>query len=180
VKPPCSQPDCGKPAATRGLCGMHYRRWQRHGDVNANLKYNRDPIQRFWSKVNQNGACWLWTGKDNGHDYGVFVMGRRSLGQRREFYAHRFAYELLHGPIPAGLQVDHLCRVRRCVNPAHMELVTSAENTRRAGLAVTQCRHGHPYTPENTYRVPGTGRRSCYECRRLRAAGIDPAMAGAS
>ena len=129
----------------------------------------QDPIERFWSKVSKTDGCWIWTGKRKANGYGVFVMGRRSLGQRRDYYAHRFAYELAREPIPAGLQIDHLCRVRECVNPAHMEVVTSAENTRRMGAAITHCKRGHEFTAENTYRVPRSGRRSCVACRRMHA-----------
>ncbi|MFD7016051.1 HNH endonuclease signature motif containing protein [Streptomyces sp. NPDC059928] len=84
------------------------------------------------------------------------------------------AYELLVGPIPAGLHLDHLCRVRRCVNPAHLEAVTCAENLRRGtsfaavNSAKTECVHGHPFDEENTYF--SRRQRDCRTCRRLRAA----------
>jgi HNH endonuclease len=163
MRPLCSQPGCQKRVNARGLCGMHYKRWRLYGDVNATPRWNRDPVPRFWSRVIKGDGCWLWTGKDNGHGYPMFALGRRSLGH---CYAHRFAYELAYGPIPDGLQIDHLCRTRRCVNPAHLEAVTAAENMRRVSLLITECKRGHPFTPENTYRVPGTGRRSCLTCRR--------------
>ena len=141
----------------------------------------RDPAARFWEHVEKTGDCWLWTAKQNGKGYGKFTVGRRSLGQRRDIYAHRFAYELLVGSIPDGLQLDHLCRVRNCVNPAHLEPVTPGENTRRGGPASkTRCDYGHEFTPENTYRQPSTGRRSCLKCRRLvhRRTAIEAMLSG--
>jgi hypothetical protein len=118
--------------------------------------------QRFWSKVDKaapNG-CWHWLGYlDKG--YGKFNPTRdETVG------AHRFSYRLLKGEIPEGLDLDHLCVNPRCVNPDHLEPVTSAENTRRAGMRITQCLRGHDYTYENTYVAPGTGRKSCVTCRR--------------
>ena len=85
-----------------------------------------DPLVRFWQKVEiQDNGCWNWTGNINWKGYGGFRFNRR-WGR-----AHRFAFELLVGPISEGLEIDHLCRNRRCVNPAHMELVTTQENTHR-------------------------------------------------
>lgn len=86
-------------------------------------------LDRFWAKVSEGESCWQWTAATNGRGYGRFSHGPMR-GQTHEL-AHRFAYEALVGPIPVGLTVDHLCENKRCVNPAHMELVTRAENTRR-------------------------------------------------
>ena len=85
--------------------------------------------ERFWAKVRKTDGCWLWTGSHNGLGYGTI----RSVG--RKMYVHRYSYELLVGPIPAGLELDHLCRVPGCVNPDHLEPVTHAENLRRGRLA---------------------------------------------
>jgi hypothetical protein len=128
---------------------------------------------RFWPKVQKTpGGCWLWTASlCKGTGYGQFREGGRGSRMRT---AHRVAYELLVGPVPAGLQLDHLCRVRRCVNPAHLEPVTNRENQLRgAGFparnaAKTHCAHGHEYTPENTYLHPSTGHRRCRACARER------------
>ena len=80
--------------------------------------------ERFWSKVNKTDTCWIWTAAKNQDGHGRFRHGRLVL-------AHRFAYELLVGPIPKGLDLDHLCQNPACVNPAHLEPVTRKENTRR-------------------------------------------------
>lgn len=122
--------------------------------------------ERFWAKVQRGGPteCWLWTASRS-DGYGHFHVSRARMP------AHRYAYELLVGPIPEGLILDHLCRVRHCVNPAHLEPVTSAENTLRGyGMPArnarkTHCKYGHEFTPENTRRTR-LG-RECRTCRRL-------------
>jgi hypothetical protein len=106
-------------------------------------------------------GCWAWTGPTDRGGYGMTTLGKQKV------MAHRVVYELLVGPIPEGLHLDHLCRRRECLNPAHLEPVTQAENNRRAGAAKTHCIHGHEYTPENTYRRP-RGVRECRACRAER------------
>jgi len=83
-------------------------------------------LERFWAKVDKSGACHLWTAHVQSRGYGELTIARRNR------LAHRVAWELERGPIPDGLTVDHLCRNKRCVRVEHMELVTAAENTRRA------------------------------------------------
>lgn len=108
--------------------------------------------------------CWIWQGPINVHGYGRVTLGERRL------MAHRCMYEMAKGPIPKGLDIDHLCRVRACVNPDHMEPVTRAENVRRgqspAMLTVktNHCQRGHEMTPENTIIVKSTGARKCRTC----------------
>ncbi len=119
--------------------------------------------ERFWAKVEKTPTCWLWRA---GKDHLGYGQIRRDGSHAK---AHRVAYDLLVGPIPDGLELDHLCRVRNCVNPAHLEPVTHAENVRR-GLsgqrqrAKTHCPAGHPYDAENTYVAP-RGDRGCRACR---------------
>lgn len=126
------------------------------------------PEERFRAKmrVDPDRGCWLWTGSTGRNGYGYFYFdGRPGL-------AHRFSYAYFVGPIPDGLELDHLCRTRRCVNPEHLEPVTRRENMIRGEgwgaehARATQCPHGHPYSGANL--VLGTkGERICRECRRI-------------
>lgn len=137
----------------------------------------RTPLaERLWRRVRKGGPndCWLWLGPDNGNGYGTISLGSRAAGRD---YVHRVAWELEHGPIPTGLEIDHLCQTRGCVNVAHMELVTHRENNRRstspAALAArkTHCPAGHPYDEANTYRPPGApNNRMCRACMAIREA----------
>jgi hypothetical protein len=135
----------------------------------------RTPWQpRFWIKVVDTGTCWLWTGTRARNGYGRF---RKDHGGP-SFAAHRLAYELLVGPIPEGHDLDHLCRVRRCVNPAHLEPVTRAVNLARgstehwgANRNKDRCDNGHEMTEANTYVRPDRpNRRECRKCRRAAGA----------
>jgi hypothetical protein len=139
----------------------------------------RRTISEFWEKVERSDGCWIWTGYLHPSGYGQWWLPKPD-GHRA--YAHRFAYEQIVGPIPDGLTLDHLCRNRACVNPVHLEPVTNRENILRGSgrsavnVRKTECPKGHPYTAENTYRNPTTGKRRCISCsyeaaRRRRALG---------
>ncbi len=125
---------------------------------------------RFWAKVDASGDCWEWTGAKLTQGYGHFGV---RAGVHRS--AHRVAWELLIGPIPDGLEIDHLCRNRSCVNTDHLEPVTRRVNqTRGFGLAGrrarrTQCPQGHPYDATNTV-LSKRNQRNCRECARQRRA----------
>jgi hypothetical protein len=134
-------------------------------------------MRRFWRKVNKDGSlpvhrpdlgpCWIWEAGKNSHGYGEFTPNSTTRAK-----AHRFAWELLHGPIPSGLQTDHLCLNRACVNPFHMELVSLVENVRR-GNGITavnarliKCRRGHDF--DCIYRrANGRRYRVCSACSKI-------------
>jgi hypothetical protein len=125
-----------------------------------------DLPQRILNRIAvQPDGCWQWTGAIQSRGYGA----ARGLDQRM-WKAHRLVWTLLRGPIPDDLVIDHLCLNKPCVNPDHMELVTTAENTRRAlgvrGAPVNQCLRGHVYDDANTYWH--RGRRYCRACMKVR------------
>lgn len=127
-------------------------------------------MERFWSKVDKTPTCWLWLCYRDHDGYGKFKLNGRMIN------AHRVSYELLVGPIPDGMEIDHVrdrgCVNRHCVNPSHLEAVSHQVNTLRGGSVIavnarkTHCKHGHEFTPENTY--PWRGNRVCRTCLILR------------
>lgn len=142
---------------------MHYARWRRHGDPLTTLRLRgASPEERLWSRVDKNGPipefaptlgnCWLYTGACFRLGYGSFHHN----GKDR--YAHIVAYEFEVGPIPAGLELDHLCRVRHCVRPSHLEPVTHQENMRRSPLLY---KHGR-----RAMSAEALERRAAYERER--------------
>lgn len=142
--------------------------------MGRNLHPRGTPLkQRIRDRIsidNETG-CWLWTGPLQPNGYAMMGIGRA----RR--YVHRLAYSEWVGPIPAGLDMDHLCRVRKCCNPEHLQPVSRAENIRRGeGPAIlakingakTMCTNGHEFTEENTILRRGGGRK-CRACSRSQA-----------
>lgn len=121
-------------------------------------------------RVDEDTGCWIWTGSCTSSGYGQFP-----IGAKKKYKAHRWGYELLVGPIPEGLVLDHLCRNIKCVNPEHLEPVTQAENLARgANRWVLQrrsgkCMRGHDLTDDNVYVVPAKpNSRACVTCTRER------------
>jgi hypothetical protein len=120
---------------------------------------------RFWAKIQKTDTCWLWTGTKT-RGYGRFWLDNQKTS------AHRFAYELLVGPIPEGLTIDHLCRVRHCVRPDHLEPVSNRTNTLRGegrsavNARKTHCPKGHEYDASNA--ANWGGRRYCRICNRVK------------
>lgn len=179
----CSK-GCGVKAVARGLCGTHWMSWRRaQGDAFISLRGN--PVARFWEKVDKRGPddCWPWLGYVEPSGYGHFQATYQGV---RFTKSHRFGYHIASGPVPEGLDLDHVCHTRdeecragddcphrRCCNPAHLEPVTERVNILRSttGSAVnarkTHCIHGHPFAGDNL-RITKQGTRLCMECRRAR------------
>lgn len=133
-------------------------------------RIDRSTEDRFWPKVAKGESCWLWVASTNGRQgYGIFRggLGRDKYGSRPWVLAHRFAYEVLVGPIPGGLEIDHVCRNRLCVNPAHLRVVTHRENTLAGHCPPAQqarrdlCIRGHRFDLTDK-----AGRRRCSTCDR--------------
>ena len=129
------------------------------------IPYSSKTVALFHSKYEQKPGCWLWKGKVSAEGYGrVKCMGRETT-------AHHFAYALLHGSVPTGQHVDHICRVRACVNPAHLEAVSCAENLKRgvSPSAINRrkklCIRGH-----DNWKIEKSGFRRCQTCAKAQAA----------
>lgn len=188
----CSIGGCTSLARARGWCGKHYQRWKISGDPNKVAWIRNDPETNFWAKVDRRGPdeCWPWLAYRDADGYGHF--GVWNGVKQVDIVAHRYAYETKVGPIGPGLHLDHICHTRapecpcgnacphrRCVNPAHVEPVSPAENIHRAPISPgqrhaarqevrTHCKNGHPRTPGNTRLATDGGRTytRCTVCER--------------
>jgi hypothetical protein len=158
---------CGQPAplAEQSVTARGYIR----GEPVRFIR-NHHTIKRSWTA--RPGPlptpCWIWDGAPNDLGYGsVWINGRC-------IKAHVWIWEQGHGAVPPGMELDHLCRRRLCVNPAHLEPVTHRENVLRGesqaakNARKTHCKHGHGFTPENTIERPN-GSRACRICTRRRS-----------
>lgn len=185
----CTAEDCSRKPRARGLCTMHHQRWRKSADraflpPPPLMNPPRTRSERFYSKIAETDdqGCMLWGTKTDRGGYGQFW----DKGTMRS--AHRVAYEIANGPIPEGSDLDHRCHTddascaggvtckhRRCVNVAHLEPVSKAENALRGrsfaakNAVKTHCPRNHPYDEFNTYVKPGGG-RSCRKCKRERQA----------
>lgn len=165
--PTCTIEGCDQATNAHGWCATHYTRWRTHGDPLAESVIVGDDERRFWAKVDKTSTCWLWTGQISGDGYGQFAVGRRMA------YAHRWAFEAKCGPVANGLQLDHLCRVRNCVRPAHLEPVPQKVNVLRGvgwgaeNARKDECNHGHPLSGDNL-RIDRRGHRVCRACAARR------------
>lgn len=134
----------------------------------SDYPYKLKPVEeRFWAKVEKTSGCWEWVGAITDTGYGLF--GIKDV----RYYAHRLSYEDSKGQIKSGLEIDHLCRNTKCVNPDHLEAVTPRENKLRGTSPMAlharkiACPRGHAYNQENTYYRPGRKGKFCKKCPRV-------------
>jgi hypothetical protein len=139
-----------------------YKRRKRHEPLDLAKVWAAE--DRFWARVNKTDDCWLWT------SYTVVGYGRFYIDEH-PLLTHRLSWFYSTGAFPPkGLEMDHLCRVRRCVNPAHLEVVTPRENQRRGFSATgknaqkTHCLRGHPFAGDNLL-TRANGERGCRTCK---------------
>lgn len=169
----CELEDCDSPRYQGRylLCCKHYKRKRKYGNPYYVKRIHGDDVARFWSYVNKTDSDWLWTGpKSKSSRPGAKYYGYLEINGKN-VKAHRFSYELLVGPIPEDLPLDHvaeLCNSTLCVHPSHLEPVTGEENTRRYFAQFDCCVNGHAYSEENTYIRPDNLTRQCRQCRRDR------------
>ncbi|HEY6020211.1 MAG TPA: HNH endonuclease signature motif containing protein [Candidatus Paceibacterota bacterium] len=155
-------------------CGSAFKTSPSHNKVCCSVvcsaaNRSKPLADRFWDKVDKSGSCWLWIGAVNEHGYGKVSAGGRKGKYKR---AHVAAYEMEYGPVPEGLELDHLCHNRRCVRPDHLEAVTRQVNVNRGDNAKGKmvghlCKYGHALTPDNLY--ISNGRRACKTCSARRS-----------
>jgi hypothetical protein len=162
VKAACS---CGNIVWCRD-CRKNERQRRRRNGLPPLPPRPKRTEELFWAKADKSGDCWIWTAAVGKDGYAKAAI------EGKVMHASRAAYQFAIGPIPEGLVIDHLCSNTLCVNPAHLEAVTQRENVLRSRnfaakqARQTECIHGHPFTPENTY--VHRGHRYCRTCRNHR------------
>lgn len=160
----CAFEGCNKPAAHRGYCEGCYSRLRKSGALPLLPKPTFE--ERLFSRIAENATgCWLWNGARVRDGYGTIGCNGRNVR------VHRVMYEYFIADVPKGLDLDHLCRVRHCVNPWHLDPVTRQVNIIRGdkpgiNAGKTHCPHGHEYTDANT--IVYKGSRFCRACKRER------------
>lgn len=121
--PPCAIDGCDTPMLARGWCIAHYERWRAHGDpLGGGPIVYATPEEAFAARTERQGDCLIWIGGKLPDGYGQISVGGRRVR------VHRYAWEREHGPIPEGVEVDHICHSRACVNVKHLRIVTRAQN----------------------------------------------------
>ena len=121
----CSIKGCDKPIQARGICFPHYSKFRNNGTLTIGVRVWKKPHDRFLSYIEISESCWNWKSSVTKEGYGRIVINKRYV------MAHRYSYEYYIGGIPKGLEIDHKCRNKGCVNPRHLEPVTHLENMRR-------------------------------------------------
>lgn len=156
----CQVPEgCDRPIYGRGMCSKHWQQARRGTRdfilPSPRLPRTATPEERFWRKVDKTDTCWLWIGATSPTGYGYF--------------GNMLAHHFLIGKPPPGFEVDHLCMVRNCVRPDHLEVVTRQENHARqrhhGPMRKDACGRGHPFDETNTNILPN-GKRQCRTCNR--------------
>jgi hypothetical protein len=164
----CTIEGCDYRRYSQGWCATHWQRWKRNGDP-LRLQHRATPRERFEARIDRDEStgCWVWKGTLNRTGYGLLSVDAKYV------LVHRWGYEQFVKPIPDGMTLDHLCRNRACVNPAHLDVVTNRTNVLR-GMSPSAvihrqgvCKHGHEMTSDNVYVPPKNPRhRQCRTCRK--------------
>lgn len=134
---PCLVVTCDTSQVSRGYCNKHYLKLLRYGDPEIASQYRYNTPELFWSKAVRVGDCLIWQGRLDDKGYGRW----RCDGQ--EMRAHQYAFTNSHGPIPQGMEVDHRCRVRACVDPNHLRIATSKQNSENLSRHSDRSVSGH-------------------------------------
>ncbi len=123
----------------------------------------------FWQKVEKSESCWVWKAAKDRDGYGVWST--REGGRLKQYRVHRLSFSIANDGIDNSLTIDHLCKNKLCLNPAHLEQVTIGENVRRSdsfNRLKTHCKNGHEFNEANTYNGPGRQHRQCKKCHAVR------------